>query len=58
MIPYSVKALIIEPGFHKTPITSTASVNPMLEKTWNSLSPEIKADFGDEFYQKGKQNMV
>jgi len=49
---FGVTTVIIEPGFHNTPITSLEAVNPMLRSFWESLTPEIRDEFGEEYYRE------
>jgi NAD(P)-dependent dehydrogenase (short-subunit alcohol dehydrogenase family) len=51
MYAFGVKALLIEPGLHRTHITSAANVIQHTEEAWNRTSPEIKEEFGEEFFK-------
>ena len=53
MLPFGVRALLIEPGFFKTNITAPSTVNGMLERAWASLTPELKEEFGEEYLKEG-----
>jgi len=50
---YGCKAVLIEPGFHQTNITSSSNVGNMYQQAWDDLQPEMKAEFGEEFLRKG-----
>ena len=54
--PYSCKAAIIQPGFHKTPLTSPDLVKRDSDEHWNKLTPEIRKEYGEDYYQKSKEN--
>jgi len=51
MIPFGVKAIAIEPGIHKTNIASIQNLSSWGEKTWNRAPPEVKEEYGDEYYK-------
>jgi len=43
-----LKVVVINPSFHRTPLTSTMSSN--LQKLWQSLSPEKREEYGEGKY--------
>jgi len=49
--PFNVKAILIEPGWHSTPITHQSNFNTLVTKTWNQASAETKAEYGEEYYK-------
>jgi NAD(P)-dependent dehydrogenase (short-subunit alcohol dehydrogenase family) len=51
MIPFGVKAILIEPGLHKTNIASSQNLGSSGEKTWSRTSPEVKEEYGEAFYK-------
>src|SRR6218665_3759808 len=51
--PFGVKAVLIEPGSHKTHLTSTENYFNLMTAAWNGASAEAKAEYGEEFLQEG-----
>ena len=52
MSPWGVLVSMIEPGLFKTSIS-----DPLLEslkRLWYNLSPEMKKDYGEDYFQQGK----
>lgn len=52
--PWGVKAVVIEPGFHKTGITSPELKGARLKAAWDGASPAAKEEYG-EGYLKGSK---
>lgn len=50
--PFGVKAVLIEPGTHKTHLTSTQNYSNLLTAAWNGASEEAKAEYGEEFLKE------
>jgi len=50
---YGCKAILIEPGVHRTNITTTSNLGGMFQQAWNDLPPETKEEFGEEYLSKG-----
>lgn len=48
---FGVKVSIIEPGYFKTGITNAAALERTLISTWERLSKETKASYGDKYLQ-------
>ena len=51
--PYGVKAVLIEPGGHKTPMSSAQTFQVQLLATWNNAPSAAKAECGDGFLREG-----
>jgi retinol dehydrogenase-16 len=51
LYPFGVKAILIEPGIHKTNISSLQNSSRWLEKTWSQCSPETKEEYGEDWYK-------
>jgi len=51
MIPFGVKAILIEPGLHKTNIASVQNLSSAGEKTWSRASQEAKEEYGEAYYK-------
>jgi len=51
MNPFNVKVILIEPGWHKTPITSSENLVPLMTKSWNQTDPDIQAVYGEEYFK-------
>jgi len=51
MIPFGVKAILIEPGLHKTNIASVQNLSSAGEKTWSRATPEAKEEYGEAYYK-------
>jgi retinol dehydrogenase-16 len=51
LYPFGVKALLLEPGLHRTHIISSGNVQKCMENAWNKTSPEIREEFGEEFFK-------
>src|ERR1700733_2869488 len=49
---FGVKAVLIEPGTHKTNLTSSQNYSNLFTAAWNGASAEAKAEYGEE-YLKG-----
>lgn len=47
-----VKSILIEPGIHSTPIVSQHNVEKLLEDSWKQATPEVKEEFGEEFFRR------
>jgi len=48
---FKVKAILIEPGLHKTNITALQNLASPAEKCWNQASQETKEEYGEEYYK-------
>jgi NAD(P)-dependent dehydrogenase (short-subunit alcohol dehydrogenase family) len=51
MIPFGVKAILIEPGIHKTNIVNPQNTNPQGEKAWRGAPEEVKEQYGEEYHK-------
>ncbi|CAJ0564108.1 unnamed protein product, partial [Mesorhabditis spiculigera] len=49
---WGVEVIHIEPGFVKTPLTDTERIRKNNEHLWERASPELKAEYGYEFFKK------
>ena len=49
---YGCSVHIIEPGFHKTNIASPANISAGFNATWDRLSPELREEYGQEYFDK------
>lgn len=54
MAPWGVGVSAIEPGGFKTRLTSPQVVTRHVEKVWSSLSEEVKAEYGQQFFTERK----
>ena len=45
---------MIEPGFFITPITTREAVAGYWLKSWEDTAPEMKAEYGEEYFKYGK----
>ena len=52
MSPWGVLVSIIEPGRFKTNVQ--APILESVKRLWNDLSPELKEDYGEEYFHKCK----
>lgn len=51
MYIYGCKAIVIEPGAHKTPIFAAENLKRNVEVGWNKTTADIKAEFGQEYLE-------
>jgi NAD(P)-dependent dehydrogenase (short-subunit alcohol dehydrogenase family) len=51
LYPFGVKAILIEPGLHKTNIISIKGMQAVAERTWSQVPQAIKEEFGEEYFQ-------
>jgi len=51
MIPFGVKAIVIEPGIHRTNIASIQNLSSFAERTWNRAPQEAKEEYGEAYYK-------
>jgi NAD(P)-dependent dehydrogenase (short-subunit alcohol dehydrogenase family) len=49
--PYNCHAILIEPGFYKTNLTTQANIFAAVEQAWTNSSPQIKEEFGEEYFK-------
>lgn len=49
MLMFGVKASLIEPGMHDTPIASHDNVRNALAASWNDAPQDVKDEFGDDY---------
>jgi NAD(P)-dependent dehydrogenase (short-subunit alcohol dehydrogenase family) len=50
--PFGVKAVLIEPGAHKTHLTSTQNCSNLMTAAWNGASAEAKTEYGEEYLKE------
>lgn len=56
LLPWGIPVSIIEPGvFSKTGLYDSFEVG--LDKVWESLDPEIKADYGEDYYKFARKTL-
>jgi len=51
MNPFGVKAIVIEPGCHKTNMPSLSNLSASAEKTWSRVPQDVKDEYGEAFYK-------
>jgi retinol dehydrogenase-16 len=56
--PYNCRAILIEPGFHQTNMISKSNINSLLEEAWNNASPEVKEEFGEEYFRQAYNRLA
>ncbi|XP_069717263.1 dehydrogenase/reductase SDR family member 9-like [Phaenicophaeus curvirostris] len=52
MKAFGVKVCCIQPGLFKTSLTNPAKIMKEKEVIWNRLPPDIKKQYGEEYFQK------
>ena len=52
MYAFGVTAILIEPGFHRTHLTSRDNIGAWVKKTWERVSPEVREEYGEEYFLK------
>lgn len=53
MRPWGVKATVIEPGVHKTPMASVQNYTNRFTAAWDDASPEAQEEFGKKYLEDG-----
>jgi len=56
--PFGVKAVLIEPGAHKTHLTSNENYSKLMTAAWNGASAEAKAEYGEEFLKESIEALI
>jgi retinol dehydrogenase-16 len=51
MYSFNVKVILVEPGWTKTAITSSGNTFSLVSTSWNQASPDIKAEYGEEYFK-------
>jgi len=51
MKPFGIKAMLIEPGVHKTFIVAIQNTGSWIEKSWNQASQKVKEEYGEAYYK-------
>ena len=54
MHPWGIKVSIMEPGGFQTGITEPGARERQMRKGWDDLSEELKEEYGEEFWEKGR----
>ena len=54
MMAFNIPVVTINPSFHVTDMTENMGLRYM--KLWEQVSPEIKADYGDEYFMQMYKN--
>jgi NAD(P)-dependent dehydrogenase (short-subunit alcohol dehydrogenase family) len=49
---FDVKAILIEPGIHRTPIMSKSNIDRLQQEAWDRASPESRLEYGEEFIRR------
>ncbi|NXD75772.1 DHRS9 reductase, partial [Halcyon senegalensis] len=52
MKAFGVKVCCIQPGLFQTPLTNPAKIMKEKEVIWNKLHPDIKTQYGEDYFQK------
>ncbi|XP_028397951.1 retinol dehydrogenase 2-like isoform X2 [Dendronephthya gigantea] len=55
---WGMKIILIEPGFFKTNMTEKDTLGSQYDQMWSKLSQIKKLEYGEEFLQKTKDNML
>ncbi|XP_074767535.1 dehydrogenase/reductase SDR family member 9 isoform X1 [Athene noctua] len=55
MAAFGVKVCCIQPGLFKTALSNPANVMKEKEVIWNKLPPDIKMQYGEDYFQKDLQ---
>ncbi|XP_070533536.1 17-beta-hydroxysteroid dehydrogenase type 6-like isoform X2 [Ptychodera flava] len=50
--PFGVSVHMLEPGFFRTDLFETETMERRLNDMWNNLSPEIRDEYGEDWYRK------
>jgi len=50
--PFGVKAILVEPGFHRTHLMSKENVGGWVKKTWERVTPEVREEYGEHYFVK------
>jgi len=51
MMPFGGKAILIEPGCHKTNMPTMQNLSSWAEKTWDGAAQEVKEEYGEAYYK-------
>ena len=51
IVRFGVTPVSIEPWYYKTPLLNVNTVTTMLRKRWEKASPEVRSDYGDEYFE-------
>ena len=51
MHPFGMSAVLVEPGRFFTHINSRENVDPLTARSWAQAAPEVKAEYGEEYYR-------
>lgn len=54
MKAFGVKVCCIQPGLFQTALSNPAKIMKEKEVIWNNLPPDIKTQYGEEYFQKGE----
>ncbi|XP_035696827.1 retinol dehydrogenase 7-like [Branchiostoma floridae] len=55
---FGVKVYIIEPGLFRTDMTNHDVILRRLDQTWQRQTPETKTEYGEEFLQAAKDDII
>jgi len=58
LFPFGVKALLVEPGAHRTAMAARHVIETSLQKSWNQATPEVKTEYGEEFFERCRVVLV
>lgn len=54
MKAFGVKVCCIQPGLFKTALSNPTKIMKEKEVIWNKLPPDIKMQYGEDYFQKGE----
>lgn len=55
---FGCKAILVEPGIHNTPMATPDSLTGYYKRAWDEATPEIKEEYGEDYYSYGKQMAI
>lgn len=56
LLDFDIQVVSVNPSFHKTPLTSDENTEKQAKKTWDGMSPEMRTEYGEKFYQAWLEN--
>lgn len=51
IVQYGVIPISIEPWFYRTPLLNATTVTSSLREKWEIAAPEVRSDYGDEYFE-------
>jgi len=58
LYPFGVGVTLIEPGGHRTNLVTRENVALSFTRSWNQASPEVKSEYGEEFFKHIRTDAV